>query len=186
MLGVSGTNSWPPFAAIIATLLRRFQKRLAACNPNPSDAPSPKASPRLLPTPELHKAISDNVLKAFLSVPWLPENRNNPADLARAPLTVQEFASLLHSAAVISESKRLARELIARAAKASSPSSRYDPENNPSLTPEDLAFQARHRKALEQISPGDDTRTRRKNSRIPVSRVEAKRIDEKAIAKAAR
>jgi hypothetical protein len=39
------------------------------------------------------------------------------ATAASPALTVQEFARLLHAAAVIAESQRLAREVIARAAR---------------------------------------------------------------------
>jgi hypothetical protein len=135
--GVSGTKIWPPFAAIIATLLRRFQRRPAACNPNPATAALSKAS---FPSrEEKRKVFTESLLEAFLSVPPPPDNSSNALGIGteavrrssskptfdgrktdpqlgdRAPMTVQEFASLLHSAAMISESKRLAREVIDRA-----------------------------------------------------------------------
>jgi hypothetical protein len=135
--GVSGTKIWPPFAAIIATLLRRFQRRPAACNPNPATAALSKAS---FPSREEKREVfAESLLEAFLSVPPPRDNSSNPLGIGteavrrssskptfdgrktdpqlvdKTPMTVQEFASLLHSAAMISESKRLAREVIDRA-----------------------------------------------------------------------
>jgi predicted RNA-binding Zn-ribbon protein involved in translation (DUF1610 family) len=131
-------------------------------------------------------------------------------------LTVQEFASLFHSSAVISEAKRLARELIARTAKASSPrpSAHYDWKEATHVCP-NCGWSGAGRDATvgetyadgaeyhcpkceryfgyicyplisESLSDPRAPSWDRLFAEVVTSRVEAERIAEKAIAKAAR
>jgi hypothetical protein len=65
--------------------------------------------------PPKQREFSDALAKALTQTSQAADLSNNPAP-QNPPLTVQEFASLLHAAAAISESKRLARDAIARAA----------------------------------------------------------------------